>query len=89
MKPITFFQISLVTFALAFLSCSNLGLDQNKEKKDQDKKKCNSAVAAYIGCTASNSAMGACDSLYLGFSEREQNERIGRTNGTNSSKNGF
>ncbi|RHX87349.1 hypothetical protein [Leptospira stimsonii] len=66
MKLITLFQLSLATFALAFLSCSNLGLDQDKEKKDQDKKKCNSAVAAYVGCTASNPTMGACDSLYLG-----------------------
>ncbi|AOP33454.1 hypothetical protein A0128_06095 [Leptospira tipperaryensis] len=66
MKLITLFQISLVTFALAFLSCSNLGLDQDQAKKEDDKKKCNSALVAYLGCTSSNPTMGACDSLYLG-----------------------
>ncbi|MBM9576999.1 hypothetical protein JWG45_07510 [Leptospira sp. 201903070] len=66
MKLTNFFQISLAAFALAVLSCSNLGLDQDKEKKEDDKKKCNSAVAAYIACNSSNPSMGACDSLYLG-----------------------
>ncbi|MBM9501553.1 hypothetical protein JWG44_14970 [Leptospira sp. 201903071] len=66
MKLITHFQISLAAFALAILSCSNLGLDQDKEKKEDDKKKCNSAVATYLACNSSNPTMGACDSLYLG-----------------------
>ncbi|MCG6192793.1 hypothetical protein LFX25_06010 [Leptospira sp. FAT2] len=66
MKLISILWIFLLAFVMAFWSCSNYGLDQDKQKKDEDKKKCQTAVAAYLSCTSSNPAMGACDSLYLG-----------------------
>ncbi|PJZ58430.1 hypothetical protein [Leptospira barantonii] len=65
MKLLTLWGISVLTF-LSLLSCSNYGLNQDQAKKDDDKKKCQTATAAYLACSASNPTMGACDSLYLG-----------------------
>lgn len=65
-KLFTFLEISILTFFLTFLSCSNYGLDQNKTKKEDDKKKCETALTVYLSCTSSNPATSACNSLYLG-----------------------
>ncbi|EMJ97074.1 hypothetical protein [Leptospira alstonii] len=66
MKLFTFLGISILTFFLTVLSCSNYGLNQDKTKKEDDKKKCEAALAVYLSCTSSNPAMSACDSLYTG-----------------------
>ncbi|WP_078129246.1 hypothetical protein [Leptospira alexanderi] len=66
MKLFTLLEILFLTFFLTFSSCSNYGLDKDKTKKEDDKKKCESALIAYLSCTSSNSAVNACDPLYLG-----------------------